>query len=369
MITVLAFEFLQVTLCLKRVAFVVLILGSSTWLFVSNVCNPGLTLDCQTGQSALSFKSLSYNDNTHTVLLLYPSFNQYSGFIHESSYVVDQKSMYLIAAGQPENSILKFISRSGLPNRDEVAQLDYTSSEAGQLFVANFTTFESFLFQYWHWVAAGFVLFLIMLFMLIYISGLMRQLMESNKKLTKEIELRALLEKKLTQQALYDPLTGIPNRTLLADRLQQAIYNAKRDSGNFAVTVIDLDNFKEINDRYGHGVGDQVLRQIAQRFSGLVRKTDTIARFGGDEFVMLILDVSDVNAITGIVEKTIELLEKPIEVDDHEFTVNASAGVSRFPYDGIEPADLLKCADLAMYQAKRAGSGQLRLWSAVDQLR
>lgn len=223
---------------------------------------------------------------------------------------------------------------------------------------------DSFLLQYWHWLVVAFILFLIMLFLLIYISGLMRQLMQSNKKLKKEIELRAELEKKLTQQALYDPLTEIPNRTLLSDRLQQAVYNANRDSGSFAVALIDLNNFKEINDNYGHDMGDRVLKQVAQRFKGLIRKTDTIARIGGDEFVMLILDINDSSAIVNIIEKTLDLLSQPLLLDGHEFQIEASAGVSQFPLDATEPTELLKQADMSMYRAKNAYNKRLCLWSS-----
>jgi len=216
---------------------------------------------------------------------------------------------------------------------------------------------EKVLVQYWPWIVFALSLLLMLVIMFVYGLGLNRQLIESNRKLKKENKLRQKLEQKLKHLALYDSLTDIPNRALLMDRLQQAIYCGNRDSGEFAIALIDLDNFKVINDEHGHHCGDQVIQQVAQRFQSLVRKTDTIARIGGDEFVMLIKDVKDPQVVNVLAQKCISVLEKEIKVEGKKFVVSASVGISRFPNDSKESASLLEFADLAMYQAKRTGSG------------
>ncbi len=216
---------------------------------------------------------------------------------------------------------------------------------------------EKVLKNYWVWMIFGLFILFLMILVTAYILGLNKRLIESNSDLKKEIKIRSDLEKKLKHLALYDSLTDIPNRTLLADRMQQAIYTSTRESSEFAVAIIDLDNFKQINDQHGHHFGDQVIQQVAQRFSGLVRKTDTIARMGGDEFVMLVRDVNDVSIAITMLEKCIDVLQQPVKVEDKEFLISASIGISRFPYDAKDSSSLLQYADIAMYNAKRAGKG------------
>jgi diguanylate cyclase (GGDEF)-like protein len=166
------------------------------------------------------------------------------------------------------------------------------------------------------------------------------------------------LEERLRHQALYDSLTGLPNRVLLMDRLSQAVANAKRRSGYwFTVLWLDLDNFKNLNDSLGHQFGDKLLVQVAGRIGAQLRETDTAARFGGDEFVLLLLDLPDAAALQGVVARLLEALRLPYQLDDHAVVVTGSLGVatSTSGYDCAE--DVLRDADIAMYQAKSTARG------------
>ena len=173
------------------------------------------------------------------------------------------------------------------------------------------------------------------------------------------------LEERLRHQALYDSLTGLPNRVLLMDRLSQAVANAKRRPGYwFTVLWLDLDNFKNLNDSLGHQFGDKLLVQVAGRIRAQLRETDTAARFGGDEFVLLLLDVPDAAALQGVVARLLEALRLPYQLDDHEVVMTGSLGVatSTSGYDCAE--DVLRDADIAMYQAKSTARGSYATFDA-----
>lgn len=160
---------------------------------------------------------------------------------------------------------------------------------------------------------------------------------------------------KLHHMAHHDPLTTLPNRTLFHDRLSQAIIQAQRDNHRVAVMFIDLDHFKEINDAYGHDIGDQVLSSAARRISSCVRESDTIARMGGDEFTAILTDVSGPAAVAAVADKMISALQFPITIDQVDVSISCSIGVSIFPDCCATPDELIKCADDALYSAKRRG--------------
>jgi diguanylate cyclase (GGDEF)-like protein/PAS domain S-box-containing protein len=169
---------------------------------------------------------------------------------------------------------------------------------------------------------------------------------------------RRMLEDQLRHQALYDSLTGLPNRVLFVDRLSQAISSAKRNPAYYyAVLWLDLDNFKDLNDSQGHLAGDQLLVQVADRVRANLRGVDTAARFGGDEFAVLLLDVTDLVAVQAVTRRLLADLREPYRIDGYEFVVTGSVGVvmgsSRYEY----PEDVLRDADIAMYRAKAAGRG------------
>lgn len=155
--------------------------------------------------------------------------------------------------------------------------------------------------------------------------------------------------------ALYDALTGLPNRPLLHDRLEGALARARRERGRLAVLYVDLDNFKEVNDRHGHDAGDELLRQVAGRLSAAVRASDTVARLGGDEFVVLLESIHAPDDATMVAGKLATALRQPLRVGAHEIRIRASIGIAIHPGDGGDVVSLLQQADAAMYLAKRTG--------------
>jgi diguanylate cyclase (GGDEF)-like protein/PAS domain S-box-containing protein len=162
-------------------------------------------------------------------------------------------------------------------------------------------------------------------------------------------------QEQLEYQANYDSLTKLPNRNLLRDRLSQALSRAQRTMSRVAVIFLDLDGFKNVNDSLGHSVGDKLLNEIAGRLAGCVRSSDTVARHGGDEFVVVLTDPGDERTLTAWADRVRAAIGEPVWVDGHEFYVGCSLGASLFPQDGDDAETLLKKADLAMYRAKDLG--------------
>src|SRR6202011_1334611 len=168
-----------------------------------------------------------------------------------------------------------------------------------------------------------------------------------------DISDRKLAQQALEHQALHDALTGLPNRVLARDRLDQAILLARRQQTRVALLIIDLDHFKEVNDTFGHQAGDQLLRQVGERFKAELRETDTVARLGGDEFAIVLLAADDGGASL-IAAKLLTALERPFIVEGQALDVGASIGIVVYP-DHAETADsMLRRADIAMYVAKRS---------------
>jgi diguanylate cyclase (GGDEF)-like protein/PAS domain S-box-containing protein len=163
------------------------------------------------------------------------------------------------------------------------------------------------------------------------------------------------LSNKLARLALHDSLTDVPNRTLLSDRLDQAMMRAHRAGSSVAVLYIDLDRFKHINDSLGHAVGDELLRSVARRLLCCVRSSDTVSRQGGDEFLVLLSDVVHPRDAALCAEKIIAALEAPHRIADHDLRITASIGIATYPGDAPDAEKLLRNADFAMYQAKYTG--------------
>ena len=169
-----------------------------------------------------------------------------------------------------------------------------------------------------------------------------------------QMEMRRLeSENKLFYLANFDTLTGLSNRSHLMDRMYHAQYHADRYNKRLGVIFLDLDGFKGINDNYGHDIGDEVLKTIAQRLRGAVRRDDTVARLGGDEFVVLIEDVSSGQEVAGVLHKLKDAITQPIRVDHMDLRVGASLGAAIYPDDGKELNELLNLADSAMYRDKQ----------------
>jgi diguanylate cyclase (GGDEF)-like protein/PAS domain S-box-containing protein len=169
-------------------------------------------------------------------------------------------------------------------------------------------------------------------------------------------------QEQLERIAHYDPLTGIPNRALLADRMRQAIAHSRRAGTLLAVCYLDLDGFKPINDRYGHEAGDRLLIEIAGRLERCLRGGDTVARLGGDEFVLLFAGIAQPRECLMAIERALDTVARPVELDGRPVTLSASIGVTLFPEDDATPDTLLRHADQAMYRAKQEGRNRYRLF-------
>lgn len=177
-----------------------------------------------------------------------------------------------------------------------------------------------------------------------------------------DITLRKLQEEQVWRQANYDPLTGLPNRSLLSDRLEQGLAQCRRRNLQLAVLFLDLDDFKPVNDAHGHEAGDELLRQLAQRLLHTVRDSDTVARLGGDEFVVVQPMLADTDGVRALAEKLIETISKPYDIAGREVRISVSIGVAIHPSHGHDAPTLLKHADTAMYQAKEAGRHTWRIY-------
>ncbi len=171
--------------------------------------------------------------------------------------------------------------------------------------------------------------------------------------IVRDISERQLRQEQLRHQALHDALTGLPNRTLLIDRLDHALELAKRMGEPLALLLLDLDRFKDINDALGHHVGDMVLTDLARRLVLPIRESDTIARLGGDEFAVLLPVVSDLDRARSVSERILKSLDRPFEVEGVTLEVSVSIGIAMYPEHAEDTSRLLQCADVAMYDAKR----------------
>lgn len=204
---------------------------------------------------------------------------------------------------------------------------------------------------------------------IIWISENARAVRDEDGRITgyegtvEDITERKLYQARIEQQANYDTLTGLANRSLLQDRLEQAILTATTYGTRLAVVFVDLDQFKFINDTLGHHVGDELLKAMAQRFSRCVRDRDTVARLGGDEFVLLITDQSGPEPVRAIIERMLAVVAEPWVIEQGEFHITCSIGVALFPDDGKDAQTLLKHADSAMYRAKESGRNQFQFFT------
>ncbi|MBF0381731.1 MAG: EAL domain-containing protein [Magnetococcales bacterium] len=185
----------------------------------------------------------------------------------------------------------------------------------------------------------------------------------SNAQLIREIQERKKLEDQLRKQAEFDSLTTLPNRKLFQDRLGQAILLAQRTLKPIALMFIDLDRFKGINDTLGHDAGDELLIEAANRLSRSVRKSDTVARFGGDEFTVILPQIEHTSMVDLVARKILEQMRLPFRLKKQNVTISSSIGISIYPSDGVTIEELLKNADSAMYQAKESGRNNLKFYS------
>ncbi|NEX62912.1 sensor domain-containing protein [Noviherbaspirillum galbum] len=188
------------------------------------------------------------------------------------------------------------------------------------------------------------------------------ELAMANARLHAEIQERKLAEQQIRYLAQHDALTGLPNRRLMEDRLEQAIEMARRHQGRVAVLFIDLDRFKPINDKHGHRVGDLLLQATAARLRKLLRAVDTVSRFGGDEFILVLPEMQSATAAVEAAQRVQGALAQPYFIEDHALSVTPSIGISLFPEHGQDASLLIGCADTAMYHAKKAGRANVQLF-------
>ncbi len=182
----------------------------------------------------------------------------------------------------------------------------------------------------------------------------------------RDITQRKLQEERLAFLAIHDSLTGLPNRVLFNDRLTLALANAARRKKEIAVLMLDLDRFKKVNDILGHSVGDRLLKSVAERLAGLLRRSDTIARFGGDEFMVLLPEISGPGAADRVARRILRAFKQPFDLTDRKIPITASIGIASYPRDGADVESLTKNADIAMYTAKEGGRNMFKLYSPPE---
>jgi diguanylate cyclase (GGDEF)-like protein/PAS domain S-box-containing protein len=178
-----------------------------------------------------------------------------------------------------------------------------------------------------------------------------------------DITSRKESEKKIHRLAYYDPLTGLPNRGMFIDRLHQALAFAHREERKVCLVFLDLDNFKDVNDTYGHDFGDKLLREVSERLNGTMREADTLARLGGDEFVVVLSSIISQENTANAAQRLMSVFTNPFLIDGKKIYCSVSIGIAIYPDDGGDTESLLKCADAAMYHAKDDGKAQYRFFS------
>ena len=190
------------------------------------------------------------------------------------------------------------------------------------------------------------------------------ELARVNAGLQAEVAERHLADQRVVHMAHHDALTGLPNRTLFADRVAQAIARAHRREGKIAVLFLDLDRFKNVNDSLGHAIGDLLLTAVAERLTNCLREEDTAARLGGDEFIISLPDVADAGEAARVAGRILAELAKPFTIADHQLHADGSIGIALYPADGDTAETLMRNADTAMYHAKESGRANYQFFSA-----
>ena len=190
------------------------------------------------------------------------------------------------------------------------------------------------------------------------------ELAQANSQLQEEVFERIRAEQRIWHVAHHDALTGLPNRALLHDRLDQVLVQAGRNGHRVAVMFLDLDRFKTINDTLGHDVGDELLKSVASRLQEVIRAADTVSRLGGDEFVIVLPDIAAIEDAQRVADKVLDVLAPAVSIQGHELRATPSIGISLFPDDGAEAYTLMKNADTAMYHAKAEGRNNYQFFAA-----
>jgi len=182
-----------------------------------------------------------------------------------------------------------------------------------------------------------------------------------------DITERKRAEETIKHLAYHDDLTGLPNRRLFNDRLTLALAHAHRNQGKLAVLLFDLDHFKEVNDTLGHSMGDRLLQVVSERLTSLLRKGDTVARMGGDEFMLLLPEIAGGEGAAEVAQKILEAVRRPFVFGGHELHVTTSIGTALYPDDGEDGDTLMKNADIAMYRAKDRGRDNYQCYTPAEE--
>lgn len=190
---------------------------------------------------------------------------------------------------------------------------------------------------------------------------------EATVCISRDITEQALAEEKVWYHAHHDPLTGLPNRRLFLDRLEQAVRHARRGSQPLSIIFMDLDGFKEVNDSLGHEAGDRVLSDVAARLTASVRENDIVSRLGGDEFTVILSGAQQRRDVELVVQTIMDAIALPFQLAQQLVRISVSVGISSYPRDASTPVSLLQAADQAMYQAKKSGSNQMCFFEACKQ--
>jgi diguanylate cyclase (GGDEF)-like protein/PAS domain S-box-containing protein len=186
------------------------------------------------------------------------------------------------------------------------------------------------------------------------------------RSISRDVTEHKQFEQKLAEMATHDPLTGLPNRVLLSDRFTMALALSRRSGNRLAVLMLDLDRFKTVNDSMGHDVGDQLLKAVGKRLRGILRKSDTIARIGGDEFILVLPQISQANDVVEFAQRILDAFQEPFVFDDHRINITTSIGIAVYPEGGKDIESLLKNADTAMYWAKEQGRDIYRFYDGEE---
>lgn len=213
--------------------------------------------------------------------------------------------------------------------------------------------FDVFLNSYERWEVDEFLLLGLCLTVALSILSWRR-----HRELQRELAHRKVLEHQLEHRATHDPLTDLPNRGLLMDRVTHAIDRTTRSETCVVMLFLDLDGFKEVNDTLGHEAGDRVLIMVAERLRSLTRTSDTVSRLGGDEFAVMLEDVEDPSQARTLAGRILDILEEPLQVDGREVRISASIGITLGAHPHYSAEELLHLADTAMYRAKKAGKAR-----------
>ena len=189
---------------------------------------------------------------------------------------------------------------------------------------------------------------------------------EATVCISRDITEQALAEEKIWHNAHHDLLTGLPNRRLFLDRLEQEVKHAKRNDLPLSVLFMDLDGFKEVNDSLGHEAGDRLLSDVAERLTDCVREDDTVARLGGDEFTVILTGANQREDVERVAQTIIDAIEMPFHIAQQPVQISVSIGITLYPQDASSPVALLEAADQAMYKAKKAGPNRMCFYETSD---